>query len=177
MKAGNQAIRIINSRNRGAGALFEQWLQAACEYYWSQGYACIDKTPEPMRPIRPYGDRGRGQFVACYVRQAQPDFKGVLCDGTCIIFDAKHTEKERIQQSAVTEMQWRLFDRYEAMGAKCFVVVSVRLESFYRIPWDIWKQMKGKFGHKYMASGRELENYRVPDRNCTVLFLEGVELG
>lgn len=177
MKADNQAFQMINRRNRADGALFEQWIQTACDYYWSKGYACIEKTPEPMRPIRPYGERSRGQFIACYVKQAQPDFKGVLCDGTCIIFDAKHTEKDRIRQDVVTETQYRLFERYESMGAKCFVIVSIGLESFYRIPWSAWKQMGILFGHKYMAFGRELEEYKVPLRNCTILFLEGVELG
>lgn len=168
----NQAA---NRRNRAVGALFETWIQAACDYYWSQGYACIEKTPEPLRPIQPYGDRSRGQFIACFVKQAQPDFKGSLCDGTCILFDAKHTEKDRIQQHTVTEMQWKSFDRYEAMGAKCFVVVSIRLESFYRVPWSVWRHMKERFGHKYMSL-QELEDYRIPEKNCTILFLEGVEL-
>lgn len=167
---------IIGVRSRASGEIFERWISTACEYYWKQGYACIEKTPEPMKPIRPYGNRSTGQFIACYTRQAQPDFKGVLCDGSCIIFDAKHTEKDRIQQSVITAEQWEILDKYEAMGARCYVVVSVGLRNFYRIPWDIWKRMGGMFGHKYMALGMELENYRVPDRNCTVLFLEGVEL-
>lgn len=122
MSKGTLRNQAANRINRAVGALFETWIQAACDYYWAQGYACIEKTPEPLRPLQPYGDRSRGQFIACFVKQAQPDFKGTLCDGTCILFDAKHTEKDRIQQ----------------------------LE--------------------------ELENYKVPERNCTILFLEGVEL-
>lgn len=174
--AEQNSRQAIGARSRESGELFEQWMTAACSFYLDRGYAAIDKTPEPMKPLRPYGDRGKGQFVACYTKQAQPDFKGTLCDGTCIIFDAKHTEKDRIHQNAVTETQWETFNRYEAMGARCYVVVSIGLEKFYRIPWSIWKRMKEIFGHKYMAAGAELEQYRVPDRNCTVLFLEGVEL-
>lgn len=168
--------QISGVRSRASGEAFERWISAACEYYRREGYAVIEKTPEPMKPLRPYGDRRTGQFIACYIKQAQPDFKGALCDGSCIIFDAKHTEKDRIQQGVVTDAQWEAFDRYEAMGAKCYVIVSIGLESFYRIPWDIWKNMKELFGHKYMAVGEELEPYRVPDKNCTILFLEGVEL-
>ena len=175
MSRGNSKNQAVNRRNRAAGALFETWIQAACDYYWSQGYACIEKTPEPLRPIQPYGDRSRGQFIACFVKQAQPDFKGTLCDGSCVLFDAKHTEKNQIRQNAVTEMQWETFDKYAFMGAKCFVVVSIRLESFYRVPWSDWKQMKKLFGHKYMSL-EELETYKVPERNYTILFLEGVEL-
>lgn len=168
--------QITGAKSRASGEAFESWMSAACEYYQSKGYAVIEKTPEPMKPLRPYGGRRSGQFVACYTKQAQPDFKGALCDGSCIIFDAKHTEKDRIQQSAITETQWEIFDRYEAMGAKCYVIVSIGLESFYRIPWGIWKKMKELFGHKYMAVGKELEPYKIPDRNRTILFLEGVKL-
>lgn len=175
-KVAKDMLRLNNRRNREVGAVFEKWLEAACDHYWECGYACIEKTPEPMRPLRPYGDRRRGQFIACYVKRAQPDFKGVLCDGTCIIFDAKHTEKDRIQQNVVTQTQWDMFDRYELMGAKCFVIVSIELEKFFRIPWNIWKKMKELYGHKYMAVGKELGDYQIPWKNCTVLFLEGVEV-
>nr|DAM32582.1 MAG TPA: recombination protein [Caudoviricetes sp.] len=156
--------------------MFERWLEAASGYYWEQGYACIEKTPEPMIPLKPYGVRKKGQFIACYSKQAQPDFKGVLCDGTCIIFDAKHTDADRIQQSAVTDKQKELFDKYEMMGAHCYVVVSIGLQSFYRVPWDVWKHMKENFGHKYMAVDKELKEYQVPYNCCTVKYLEGVAL-
>ncbi len=166
--------QISGARSRASGETFERWISVACEFYQRMGYAVIEKTPEPMKPL---GKADRfGRFLACFTKQAQPDFKGALCDGSCIIFDAKHTEKDRIQQNVITETQWETFDRYEVMGAKCYVVVSIGMKNFYRVPWGIWKQMKEMFGHKYMAAGAELEPYRVPDRNCTILFLEGVEL-
>ncbi len=164
---------LEGKRNRENGLMFEEWLAFSCKYYEEKGIACISKTPEPMKPIKSLGN---GRFIACFTKQAQPDFKGALCDGSCIIFDAKHTEKDRIQQNVITATQWETFDRYEVMGAKCYVVVSIGMKDFYRVPWGIWKQMKEMFGHKYMAAGAELEPYRVPDRNCTILFLEGVEL-
>lgn len=176
MQQTNIENSIRGRCNRASGALFEKWLSAACEYYWNLGYACIEKTPEPMVPIKPYGTRNRGQFIAYYSKQAQPDFKGCLCDGSCILFDAKHTDSDRIQQSAVSDKQRELFDRYEKMGAHCYVVVSIGLESFYRVPWDVWKQMKEMYGHKYMAKGKELEAYRVPHNLSIVKFLEGVEI-
>lgn len=168
--------QLAGARNRASGEIFEKYIARSCNYYWDKGYACIDKTPEPMRPIRPYGNRGTGQFIAYYTKQAQPDFKGALCDGTCIIFDAKHTDKDRIQQGTITDSQWETFDMYEAMNAKCYVLVSINLERFYRVPWSIWKQMKELYGHKYMSDGRELSPYRVPDRNGTIFFLEGVTI-
>ena len=166
--------QIAGARSRASGEVFERWISGACEFYQSEGVAVIEKTPEPMKPLgRP--DRS-GRFQACFTKQAQPDFKGALCDGSCIIFDAKHTEKDRIQQNAITEKQWETFDKYEAMKAKCYVVVSIGLKDFYRVPWETWKRMKEVYGHKYMEAGKELEPYRIPERNCTILFLEGVEL-
>lgn len=170
----DQRRQITGARSRASGEIFEKWISAACEFYQREGYAVIEKTPEPMKPLGKADKSGR--FLACFTKQAQPDFKGALCDGSCIIFDAKHTEKDRIQQNVITDTQWKTFDRYEAMGAKCYVVVSIGMKDFYRVPWDVWKQMKELFGHKYMAVGMELEQYKVPDRNCTILFLEGVKL-
>lgn len=167
--------QVIGRRNKAAGEMFEKWINDSCEFYYTQGIASIEKTPEPMRPLRPYGDRSRGQYIACFVKQAQPDFKGVLCDGSCIIFDAKHTDLDKISQNAVTETQWETFNRYAKLGAKCYIVVSIRMEKFFRVPWDIWKSMKELFGHKYMNE-TELEPYQIYQKYCKILFLEGVEL-
>lgn len=166
--------QITGARSRESGEIFENWISAACDFYQREGYAVIEKTPEPMKPL---GKADRfGRFLACFTKQAQPDFKGALCDGSCIILDVKHTEKDRIRQDVITETQWKTFDRYEAMGAKCYVVVSIGFVKFYRIPWDVWRRMKELFGHKYMREGVELDQYQIPDKNCTILFLDGVEL-
>lgn len=162
-------------QNRAYGETFEKWIGYACEYYWDKRWACIEKTPEPMKPLKPY-ERSRGTFVACFSKRAQPDFKGVLCDGSCIIFDAKHTEKDRISQSAVSIEQEKMFDRYSEMGAHCYVVVSAALQRFFRVPWNIWKNMKELYGRKYMLVETELEKFEIPSRNCTIMFLEGVEI-
>ena len=172
----NDIDNVIRGKvNRKAGLIFERNLETACETYWRLGYACIEKTPEAMVPVRPFGTRKSGQFIAYYSKQAQPDFKGVLYGGRCVIFDAKHTIKSSISQSAVTEKQWQMFDRYEAMGAYCWIVASVEGENYYRVPWATWKNMKEEFGHQYM-SRKELEPYRVPSRGMEILFLEGVEI-
>ncbi len=167
--------QITGRRSKQLGETFERWLITSCEYYYNKGVAVIEKTPEPMRPLRPYGDRKRGQFIACYTKHAQPDFKGCLKEGVCIIFDAKYTDSDRLQQSAVTEAQAECFDKYEKMGAECFIIAALGFQNFYRIPWKIWKNMKQKFGHKYMAKDKELKDYKVPYTNMAILFLEGVE--
>lgn len=158
--------------NRANGALFESWITASCAYYEEKGMACIVKTPEPMKPIK---SLGQGRFVACFTKKGQPDYKGVLCDGTGIMFEAKHTDSDRINQNVITDAQWEILDIYERFGAHCYVMVSLRLAKFYRIPWKIWKQMKELFGHKFMTE-QELESYRLPERQCTILILEGVGL-
>ena len=172
MQMSNQ---LKGRQNRALGATFEKWIGYACEYYWDKKYACIEKTPEPMKPLKSH-DRKRGTFVACFSKKAQPDFKGVLCDGSCVIFDAKYTEKDRIVQSAVSIEQEKMFDRYSEMGAHCFVVVSFGLQRFFRVPWSVWKNMKALYGHKYMLADSELKEFEIPSRNCTVMFLEGVEI-
>lgn len=167
--------QMIGRRSRQSGELFEKWLTDSCEYYFSLDIACIEKTPEPMKVLKPYGERGRGQYIACFTKQAQPDFKGVLCDGTCIIFDAKHTDSEKMMQSAITDTQWETFERYGKMNAYCYVMVSMGMTGFYRVPWKIWKNMKELFGHKYM-NAEELAPYKVKEQYCKILFLEGVEI-
>lgn len=167
---------VIKGReNRKAGQIFERFLEEACAYYWMRGIACIEKTPEPMVPVRPFGTRRSGQFIAYYSKQAQPDFKGVLKGGRCVIFDAKHTLKDRIRQDVVSEKQYEMFEKYEKMGAYCWIVISLAESDYYRVPWSDWKNMKDRVGHLYM-SRNELEPYRIPSRGMEILFLEGVEL-
>ena len=91
---------LIGSRSRASGEYFEGMISAACQFYEEKGISVIEKTPEPMRVLKPY-DRKRGQFICCFAKQAQPDFKGILMDATMVLFDAKHTDKERIMRDDV----------------------------------------------------------------------------
>ena len=135
-------------RNRALGLQFEAIINEACEHYRSMGLAYIEKTPEPMKVIGVI-DRKRGYFKAVFTKAAQPDYKGTLMGGRAVAFEAKATETDRIQQSAVTPEQWKALDLHEAMGALCFVLVSLEMK-YYRVPWDKWKTMKEDCGHKYM---------------------------
>lgn len=56
-------------RSKYAGERFENMISAACDYYRGENIADIEKTPEPMRPIKPYGDRRRGQYIAVFVKK------------------------------------------------------------------------------------------------------------
>lgn len=62
-----------------AGSYFEAMISGSCDYYLDRGLAKIEKTPEPMKPLGP--KNYKGQFLACYTKQAQPDYKGTLKGG------------------------------------------------------------------------------------------------
>lgn len=53
-------MSIQGARNRASGAFFEDAILRVCRHYWLSGQAAIDKTPEPMQPIK---DLGGGRFV------------------------------------------------------------------------------------------------------------------
>lgn len=152
---------------RTNGEQFEALIMRACERYRALGAAYILKTPEPMKPIRPL--KG-GQFVACYTKQAQPDFKGTLRGGRAVCFEAKHTASGRIEQSRVTPEQSEALDEHHALGALCFVLVSFRFEAFFRVPWEVWATMQSSFGKK-SANVADLEPYRVD----VLRFLDDIE--
>ena len=83
--------------------------------YLSRSLAKIEKTPEPMKPL---GAKNRkGQFLACYTKQAQPDYGGTLNGGRSIYFEAKHTDDERIEQRRLTQEQQDDLEAHHKLGA------------------------------------------------------------
>lgn len=164
--------QLIGRRSKEAGETFERWISAACEFYKSRGWAHIEKTPEPFHIT---GRDRDGTIKGYYEKKGQPDYKGILCDGTGIMFEAKHTDSDRMRQEVVTDTQWESLDLYEKFSAHCYVMVSMSLQRFYRVPWDVWKRMKELYGRKYMKE-EDLEPYRLKESMCTILILEGVEL-
>lgn len=168
------SLAVKGARARASGELFEKMVIAAAAYYERLGISVIDKTPEAFKVLRP-ADRSRGQFICCFTKQAQPDFKGILMDSTMILFDAKHTDMGRIRREVVTAEQEECFERYMNMGALCFLVVSLGFEKFYRIPWVIFRDMKDIYGHKYMGE-KELMPYRIEYRGAILRFLDGIQL-
>lgn len=154
--------------NKARGKQFEARLDAAFEYYKTCGSAVVEKTPEPMKPIR---DLGAGHFVACYERKAQPDYKGVIKGGRAVMFEAKFTSTDRMDQDRVRPEQGAYLDLHQSLGARCYVLVGFLSGIVYRIPWDDWKTMKQRFGRKY-ATEADLQPYRVPrDRAGRLLIL------
>lgn len=169
--SGRAEAAIRGKSNRLAGSLFEQMIDMACLWYAEQGIAVIEKTPEPMRPIsRP---NRAGQFKACYIKQAQPDYKGSLQGGRTIVMEAKHTDHDRISFDRVSEEQQRELTAYHDMGAVAVVLVSFGMEDFYCIPWTVWRDMKVHFGRKYIMA-EDVPAFRVPIQGGRLDFVSTI---
>lgn len=160
-------------QSRIMGEHFEGIIAASLKWYEDKGVACIEKTPEPMKPLR--APNRQGQFLACYIKAGQPDFKGTLTGGRSVVFEAKHTDSDRIEYSRLTGEQVEKLSTHHKLGAAAFVLVSFGLQDFYRIPWEIWRDMKAIYGHKHIKQ-KELEAYRVQYIAGVLKLLEGIEL-
>ena len=164
---------VMNGRrSKAAGEYWENMIEAACQHYRLKGIAEITKTPEPMRPIK---SLGQGKFIAHYEKMAQPDYKGTLAGGKAVVFEAKHTDSDRIEQSRLTDEQVESLSTHHSLGAAAFVLVSVGLQDFFRVPWEVWRDMKDIYGHKHMKLA-ELEPYRVQYIVGVLKLLEGIEI-
>lgn len=165
--------QITGQRSRVAGEHFENMISASCDYYLERGIAKIEKTPEPMKPL---GAKNRkGQFMACYTKQAQPDYGGTLKGGWSIYFEAKHTDDDRIEQRRLTQEQQDDLEAHHRLGALSFVLVSFGLCDFYRVPWPVWRDMAETYGRKYIKQA-ELERYEVPAVAGYIKLLDGIEI-
>lgn len=149
---------MAGRRSRAAGEHWENMIEAACQHYRLKEIAEITKTPEPMKPLsRP---NSKGQFTACYTKQAQPDYKGTLKGGRAVVFEAKHTDSDRMQQSVISSEQEKQLDRHAALGAECFVMVSFGFQQFFKVPWEVFRDMKARYGRKYITP-EDVQEYRV----------------
>lgn len=165
--------RYRGKRSKDSGEYLEGLIDSACDFYRNQGFADIEKTPEPMRPIRSLGN---GKYIAVYTKAAQTDYKGMLAGGMTVYFEAKHTDSGRLTQDRVTPNQTERLERAYRMGALVFVVCGFGMAAFYRIPWSCWRDMKSRFGHKYITPAEAAPyevHYTAPG---VLMFLEGIHL-
>lgn len=86
------------------------------------------------------------------------------------MFEAKFTSADRMEQSRVLQSQQDYMDRHQALGARCFVIAGFSSGLVYRIPWDVWKEMKTHFGRKYVTEA-DLDKYKVQEAWNNVLLL------
>ena len=154
---------------KAKGKRFETLLDASFEYYRQKGFASIDKTPEPMRPLR---NLENGKFIACFEKKAQPDYKGVIKGGREVVYEAKFTSGDRMEQSRVLSQQADYMTRHQNLGARCYVIAGFNTGGVYCIPWGVWSHMKERFGRKYVTEA-DLEKYKVQTAwNGTLLLIE-----
>ncbi len=160
MSAGAKDPRrqFIGLISRARGKQFEENITNALDYYESIGFVKVEKTPEPMKILKSLGN---GRFLACFEKQAQPDYKGAIAGGRSVIFEAKFTSSDRMEQDRVLEEQEKSLEKYSAMNALCFVVAGFSTGGVYRIPWAVWRDMRSHFGRKYITEA-DLGEYRVP---------------
>lgn len=164
--------QLQGKRSRAAGDFFEDMISSACSFYYEKNLAHIEKTPEPMKVLKPM-PRQPGRFISCFEKAAQPDYKGTLKGGQAIVFEAKHTDNDRIDRGRLTKEQIDALERHHKLGAIAFVLVSFGLQDFYRIPWTVWRDMKSLYGRKYLKA-EELKNYRIPAPGGMIELLSGI---
>lgn len=163
------AKSLQGAKSRAVGIVFEKRIDAACEDYAARGIARIEKTPEPMRVLR---NLGNGQYVACFTKTAQPDYKGVLKGGRSVCFEAKFTETDRMDQKRVTKEQTEALNAHAKLGAVCFVVCGFADNSAYCVPWSVWTNMKALFGRLYVTQ-EDIAEYAVRG-DLRVWFLDHI---
>lgn len=162
--------QLQGHRSRVIGKSFEEVIDAACKHYRNTEVAIIEKTPEPMKVL---GKSNKGRFQACFIKKAQPDFKGCMANGKAVVFEAKATEKDRIRKSVITDEQFEYLEGYWKMKASAFVLVSFNLERYYRVPWGIWREMEIFYGRKYLQE-KDLESCRIEFRNGCLDFMHNI---
>ena len=107
-------------KNRQEGKSFEDILDRTFAYYSARGFALIDKTPEPFKIIKRLEQM---RFIGCFVKRAQPDYKGTIKGGRSVIFEAKYTSTDRLTQDRVSDAQCSYMNLASELGAKCYVII------------------------------------------------------
>lgn len=162
---------IIGKHSKAAGKAFEDLINNSCAWYMQQKLAKIEKQAEPMRPVK---SLGKGQYVAIFESKAGTDYKGTLKGGRAVVFEAKHTDSDRILRNVVKEWQLQYLVDHDRLGALCFVLISFGMRNYYRIPIADWLAMKQKYGRLYLKED-DIQEYKLRTHGVKILFLEGLD--
>ena len=183
-KEKSEKRAIKNRKSRANGRNFEEEIERGCSFYSENGAALITKVPENRKVVGRTG--GRSSMMLCVNdKKSQPDFVGTMSGGKSIVFEAKHTDKGRIEYNRVTDYQREMLQKHYQFGAECFVLVGFtseieaggekfassfdfngETEAVFMIPWNVWENMQKLVGHKFFTlnDGRSsgvLAPYRV----------------
>ena len=142
--------------NNQVGKQLEEMILAGCEYYRIHETAEINRIPEHFKVIAKFSD---GFFKGRFTGLAQQDFAGTLKNGQAIAFEAKATEKDRINSNVISNEQKKKLNYHQLMGAKAGVCVRVN-KTYAFVPWKVWCDMKGLYGRLYMTED-EVKEFEV----------------
>lgn len=143
---------------RAYGATLESLVADSLEWYRNRRLAKIDKTPEAYRIT----GRGVHNFTG-YLEPSQPDFKGLIVGGRCVVFELKGTEYKSIAAARVRPHQLKYLLAVERLGGIAFILVGFGYETWFRVPATVWADFENVFGKK-SATPKELaaKGYQVP---------------
>ena len=163
--------QIAGARARVAGDYFERQIEASLRWHFDRGLLKATKTPEPMKPVSK--PNNRGQFLAHYVKAAQVDFCGTMYGGRSVRFEAKQTESDRFERKRLTDEQMNDLRDHQKLGALCFVLLCFGYDHFYRVPWQVWEDMKKIYGRQYVTE-RDLRQFEIPFTCGVIKILHGI---
>ena len=164
-KADAALRSYLASLSSGRGRQFEKMIEGGAEYYRIKRRALVAKMPEPFRVL---SKTRQGIATIRFTARAQPDFIGCVAGGRTIVFEAKHTDKERLYAKALTPTQAAALDTYHKRGAIAAVCAGIKDDNFM-IPWSVFAGMKKNFGRLYITVA-DVEPWRVKF-NGVILFL------
>lgn len=162
--------KMIGLSSKQNGAEWEKIIEDSLKTLYNDICVC-EKTPEPFHLVNRLH---KNMVKGFYEKKGQPDFKGVLDGGKCICFEAKFTNKDRIQANCLTDLQFDTLKKYYELGALCYVMVCFSFEQYCRIPFCDWMNMKDIFGHKYI-SREQAEIYNLKSKNRIIALLDNIE--
>ncbi|MDN6288869.1 MAG: Holliday junction resolvase RecU [Tetragenococcus koreensis] len=154
------------------GERFEHLLDVMCAQYRSRGLACIQKTPEPMKPIRAI-NRNKGLYQAVFTKKAQPDYSGTLNNGKSIVFEAKHTDTSNLPCNRINSAQVRDLNAHSKLGALTYIVISFSMKNFYVVPWKKWQELLKSTGKKSLNQ-KDLVEFEISTKNGLLNLLEDI---
>lgn len=164
----------IGKARRSNGQAWETWLERFFANQQNRFGHVIEKTPEPMKVL---SSARSGKFTACFVKRAQPDFKGVLrgitaeMRGRACVLEAKSSQGKSIAFSLVQEHQLTALFRYWEAGACAGIIISLNNRTdFFLIPLSDWFRLPTVLGKK-SANVEDLEKWRFNfDNDLSQLF-------
>ena len=163
--------QLTGAQARAAGEFFEKQIEGSMNWHFDRGLLKADKTPEPMKPIRPMGRSG--QFLAHYEKKAQVDFCGTMAGGRSVRFEAKQTNTDRFDRNRLTGDQMDDLRDHQSLGALCFVLLCFGFDHFYRVPWKVWENMKAIYGRQYVTE-KDVQQFRIPYTGGVIKILHGI---